>query len=60
MNLKEWRKTKGYSLNEVAAMSDKASPSTVHYWEKNGIRSNRMRTELKRISLGEITNFEGE
>ena len=60
MNLKEWRKTKGYSLNEVAAMADKASPATVHYWEKNGIKSNRVRTELKRISLGLITNFEGE
>lgn len=59
VNLKQWRKLKGYSLLEVAAMLDRASPSTIHYWEKIGIKRNKVRMELKRFSLGEITDFGG-
>ena len=60
MNLKQWRKSKGYSLLEVAAMLDRASPSTIHYWEKIGIKRNKIQMELKRISLGLITDFDGD
>lgn len=59
MNLKEWRKLKGYSLKQVAVMLDKTSPSTIHYMEQNGVKSDRVRTDIKRVSLGKVTNFDG-
>ena len=41
-------------------MLDRASPSTIHYWEKVGIKRNKIQMELKRISLGLIIDFGGE
>lgn len=60
MKLREWRKNKGYTLRQVAAMLDISSPSTVHDMEKYGVKKDSRRTDLKRISLGEISNFDGE
>jgi len=57
MNIKEWRKFKGYSLMEVAAMLGRKSPATIFYWETRGVKRARLRDELKRVSLGLITNF---
>lgn len=59
MNLRQWRESKGYSLLEVAVMLDRKSPATIYEWEKRGIKLNRIRMELKRISLGAITHFKG-
>ncbi len=59
MNLKQWRISKGYSLQEIAALLGRASPATIHYWERNGIKRNKIQNELKLISLGGITNFGG-
>ena len=60
MTLKQWRLSKGYTLHQVGAMLSKTSPTTVHYWEKNGIKRDRIQTDLKRISLGAITDFGAE
>lgn len=57
MTLKEWRISKGYSLKEIASMLDRSSPSTIYYWESRGVKRAKFKDELKRISLGKITNF---
>lgn len=57
MNLKKWRTTQGYSLREVAALLGKNSPSTIFYWEVRGVKRAKFKDELRRISLGKITNF---
>lgn len=59
MNLKEWRESKGFSLLEVAVMLDRKSSATVCNWEKIGVKRSRIQTDLKRISLGLITDFGG-
>ena len=59
MKLKEWRESKGYSLLEIAVMLDRKSSATVHSWEKKGVKRSRIQMELKRISLGLITDFGG-
>lgn len=60
MNLKQWRKSKGFTLMEVAKICNKRSPGTVINWEKNGINSAKTQKKLKILSDGLITNFEGE
>ena len=57
MNLKQWRKEKGYSLRQVAAMLDKNTHQAVHNIETRGARTDKTRMDLKRLSLGKITDF---
>ena len=60
MNIKEWRKSKGYTLKEFAKICNKKSASTVLKWEAEGVDSGKLKEKLKVISDGLITNFEGE
>ena len=57
MNLREWRKSKGYSLREVALLMDRKSHQAVHNIETRGATFKRVQGELKLLSNGEITDF---
>jgi len=59
MNLKEWRESKDYSLQDVAYMVDKKSAQTILNWETNGIKRDSEKVKLKRISEGKIKDFSG-
>ena len=58
MNLKQWRGLNGLKLREIARILGRNTPATIHAWEARGVKSERIQLELKKLSKGEITNFE--
>lgn len=60
MNLKKWRISKGYTLQQIAKIFNKKSAATIHNWEKEGINSLKIIEKLKMLSDGQITDFKGE